>query len=1133
MTAEQRPTDTFDGLHADLAAKVGPLFELPADDLSGTRVGPYKLLQRIGTGGFGDVYMADQEEPVRRRVALKIIKLGMDTRQVIARFEAERQALAMMDHPNIAKVLDAGATDAQSPIGAGRPYFVMELVKGEPITTYCDREKLSIAHRLELFTQLCHAVQHAHQKAVIHRDIKPSNVLVSMVDGRHLAKVIDFGIAKATGHRLTEKTLFTEFHQMIGTPQYMSPEQAGGSPDIDTRTDIYSLGVLLYELLTGTPPFDPRQLRSAAYAEMQRIIREVEPPKPSTRLNRSTDTAPSIAATRNTEPKKLGMLLRGELDWIVMKCLEKDRGGRYETASGLAADILRHLSGELVLAGRPSAAHRLKKFVKRNSRTVAVSIVVLITLIVAIVAGSITIVTRVERDEARRARSAEAKQRLLAEQRQAEAVEARDEARARADELDVVIEFQESQLGEIDLELMGARLRRSLIERVADDRRQALEREVSGLNFTSLALETLEQNVFDRYVAAIETGLQDQPLVRARLLQSVADTVRGLGLLDLATEPQNTALALRREILGDEHPDTVSSINSTGLLLQAQGKLTESEPYLREALESRRRALGDDHPDTLTSISDMGALVHARGKYDEALEYYREALEGKRRVLGDDHPGTLGSINNIGMLLESMLRFEEAQSYLRKALAGHRRVLGDDQPNTLTSISNMGVLLGAMGKLAEAEPYLREALESRRRALGDDHPDTLTSISNMGVLLEAMGKLVEAERYHHESLAAHRRVLGDDHPNTLASISNLGMFLRTRGELDQAESLFREALAGYRRVLGNDHPITLRSVSNLAGLLHAQGKFAQAEPLFRAALEESPRAFSDDHPYVADSLALFGSLLRDQGRLADSGEFLRARDQLVEPGSYGPDQGALLAAVVAGSNAASAGLSRGDVLLSYAGHELPGPDALGSAIAAVNKAVESGQRAGDEPVEVVYWQNGKILTAVLLPGRMGVRVHRGSATDGLRAQRMFDLIIESEGVGAESLLRAALEMNQRLFGHDHPEVSRNLSDLGAVVRDDGRYAEAEPLLREALETQRRILGEQHPALQATVRKLIDLYAAWHAAEPGKGYAAKAAAWRAVLDGIEGSGDPGIEEEEPASQPAEVPTEQHDSGGEQR
>ncbi|MBL8878913.1 MAG: protein kinase [Phycisphaerales bacterium] len=349
----------------------------PLSEKAGTIVGRYKLLQKIGEGGFGAVFMAEQREPVVRKVAIKIIKVGMDTRQVIARFEAERQALALMDHPNIARVLDAGASDS------GRPYFVMEYVAGDPITAFADAHKLNIRARLELFASVCSAVQHAHSKGVIHRDIKPHNVLVSMVDGRAHAKVIDFGIAKATGGRLTEKTLFTEHRQLIGTPEYMSPEQAEGSPDLDTRTDVYALGVLLYELLAGVTPFDASRLRAAAYAEMQRIIREEEPPAPSMKISRSLDKLASTAAARKVEPGRLSALVRGELDWIVLKALDKDRARRYETPSQFAADVQRFLAGEAVLAGPVSAVYRLGKLLKRNKAAAVAGAMVCVVMMLA------------------------------------------------------------------------------------------------------------------------------------------------------------------------------------------------------------------------------------------------------------------------------------------------------------------------------------------------------------------------------------------------------------------------------------------------------------------------------------------------------------------------------------------------------------------------------------------------------------------------------------------------------------------------------------------------------------------------------------------------------------------------------
>jgi serine/threonine protein kinase/tetratricopeptide (TPR) repeat protein len=399
-------SDTFMTTPAGASLGIGRTESRPPEDQPGTRIGRYKLLQHLGEGGCGVVWMAEQEEPVRRRVAVKVIKLGMDTKSVIARFEAERQALALMDHPNIARVLDAGATEA------GRPYFVMELVPGVPITRFCDQHNLPTSERLRLFAQVCHAVQHAHQKGVIHRDLKPSNILVSHHDGEPVPKVIDFGIAKATQGRLTDQTLFTALEQFIGTPAYMSPEQAEmGGLDVDTRSDIYSLGVLLYELLTGRPPFDPKSLVQAGLDEIRRIIREVEPPKPSTRLN--TLTGPdrdSIARQRGTAPGQLSLLLRGDLDWIVMKALDKKRSRRYETANGLAIDIQRHLQHEPVMARPPTAWYRVSRFIRRNR----VAFTATSAVALALIAG--TIVSTLEAVRARRAERVAAAERTKAQE---------------------------------------------------------------------------------------------------------------------------------------------------------------------------------------------------------------------------------------------------------------------------------------------------------------------------------------------------------------------------------------------------------------------------------------------------------------------------------------------------------------------------------------------------------------------------------------------------------------------------------------------------------------------------------------------------------------------------------------------
>jgi eukaryotic-like serine/threonine-protein kinase len=810
------------------------------DERVGQMIGPFKLLEKIGEGGFGSVWAAEQREPVKRRVALKIIKLGMDTKQVIARFEAERQALAMMDHPNIAKVFDAGSTET------GRPYFVMELVKGMPILEYCDREKLDTKARLDLFTKVCHAIQHAHQKGIIHRDIKPGNVLVTLHDGVPVPKVIDFGIAKATNQELTEKTIYTQHHQMIGTPAYMSPEQAEMSGlDIDTRSDIYSLGVLLYELLTGTTPFDTQSLMEAGFAEMMRILREDEPHKPSTRLSSLGETGTRTAQQRQTDLKRLGLVLRGDLDWIVMKCLEKDRARRYDTANGLAADIQRHLSDEPVIAGPPSARYKLGKFVKRNKGQVIAGGVIAAVLVLGIVGTSTGMVWALseknradtEATRANESAAAEATARQSAEANEQKAV---DEAAKAERELTRAKEIK--------------RLITDMLTSVSPE-------EAKGADITLL------RGILDDAAERLSNGEIADELIAAELHTVVGNVYRKLGLYPQAEEHLPVAMELRRRVLGEDHLDTVNSMHYVATLYMRQGRSAEAEPLYLKVLETRKRVQGPDHRDTLAAMNNLAALYDSyQGRYAEAEPLYLEALEIQRRVLGEDDTLTLNTTNNLAGLLARQGRYAEAEPLFVKTREIRERVLGRQHPLTLLAMNNLAALYRVQGRYAEAEPLYLETLEIRKRVLGQEHPDTLICANNLATMYMTQARYAEAELLIVETLEIGRRVLGEEHPVTLKSFSILSMLYYDQGRYAEAEPLYMQTLEIRKRLLGDEHPSTLSSMNNLANCYISLDRFDDAEPLLLRTLKVRRRVLGEKHPHTAYAMYSLGQLYIRTGR---------------------------------------------------------------------------------------------------------------------------------------------------------------------------------------------------------------------------------------------------------------------------
>ena len=828
-----------------------PLTEKPGD-----RIGHYKLLQQIGEGGCGVVYMAEQEEPVRRRVALKVIKLGMGTKQVVARFEAERQALALMDHPNIAKVLDAGATET------GRPYFVMELVRGIKITEFCDENKVPTEERLKLFIQICHAIQHAHQKGIIHRDIKPSNILVTINDGVPVPKVIDFGIAKATAGRLTDETLFTAFEQFLGTPAYMSPEQAVmTSLDIDTRSDIYSLGVLLYELLTGKTPVDSQELFASGLDEMRRTIRETEPQRPSTRL--STMQAKELSTTaerRHIDAPKLIHLLRGDLDWIVMKCLEKDRGRRYETANGLARDIERHLKSEPVSARPPSALYRLRKAIRRNKTAFGAA---------AGIAAVLFIGMGVSTSEAIRASRA-----------QREQVRLRQTAEAEKGKSQQVAEFLKDMLKGVGPSAAMGRdttMLKEILEKTANRMSAELKDQPQvQIELMSVLADTYHElgsyremeQIARVTVTLARTTFGQESLPVAEALTQLGDALQHLLIFEEGEIVTWEALALHQKLRGKESLGEAAALHNLSAILRGQWRLPEAEAAARESLAIRRKLLGEEHLDVCRALDGLAWVLDTEGKMDEAEVAAREALRVRSKIFGEMHPEYARSLSFLAGVLMAQAKYVEAERCQRQAYVLQTNLVGDSSWVATLSLTGIAAALKAQNRLAEAEALYRQALPMVHKSIGEEHAWGAGVYHDLSTVLRLEGKPDQAQSLIQQLLQLESKLPDSGHPEKVNSFIELGGILQEKKQRKEACAAFENAV-----ILCEHFPRQAevwRQFNAFEGLRQTTDSMEALEPRYARAVENARAWLTPENPWTAMCIAGLSDVLCQNGKLQEA-----------------------------------------------------------------------------------------------------------------------------------------------------------------------------------------------------------------------------------------------------------------------
>ena len=1079
-------------------------------------IGRYKILQKIGEGGMGVVFLAEQEKPIKRQVALKVIKSGANSKKVIARFESERQALALMDHQNIAKILDAGTTDD------GLPFFAMELVNGIPLHRYCDQHRLSISQRLNLFIPVCKAVQHAHQKGIVHRDLKPSNVLIDHNQGKPIVKVIDFGLAKAVDHQtlLSDHSIQTDFGKVVGTVQYMSPEQAeSGKSNIDTRTDVYSLGVMLYELLTGSIPLDAGTIGDKALLRVLEIIRDQEPPRPSLRLAESSDSISQISERRQIAPRQLENILKGDLDWVVMKAIDKDRERRYESAASFADDINRYLRSDVVVARPPSTSYRLKKFVDRN-RLLVGTVAAIAMLMVGGAAGTswfayqaylaaqsekiqkeIAFDKSEEADKQRRAaveakldaeasamRSAEVLKIVTTSFRSTNPNEGANAKMTAREVLQNVVKTMEKSkldgLGKADLlstlskSFYGLgefkRAKSSAIEEISW-REKAAEPNLDDIavakNSLALAHSALGENkesllILEQLLKAAKAKPDATLLQIAEFENNLAVEYSNFGRLDDSIELHRKVMDLRIKELGIEHIDTIHSLANLANTLQKASRFDESKSLLEQATMQLKKTLADDHPNLLMAMGNLAIVYQLTGELDKSVAQHEYTLAKRKAKLGPEHPDTLLNMSNLGIALVSAGRPKDAIDLYQQALPSLNKSLGANHPTTLAVLNNLADSLLTIGKVKDAIPVFEQAVKAMTQIYGKEHPDSIFIIGNLARAYAMDGQNDKSAEQYENLLKDSDVLLGPKHQTTVITLSNLAVTYSNAGKVDKALSLTRKAYDATKQVMGPEHPLTLTNLNNLAMVLRAAGYLDEATMICRQAVELRTKKFGLDHPSSLEASANLALLYVETGKYDQAVPLLKSTTQRMKRilGDSHPTT------LVVMGNLAVASQAIGQLEESIAIHretskilsEKSGPDHP-STLTVLNNLASALQAAGklDEAGEVLLSVSKRFEKKLGAEHPLTLNSNQSVAYLYWQ-QKEFDKALE--------MAKANLESKIRVLGPDHPETRESEMTIGMILRDTGMLDEAISLLEKVAR------GPVHNKLRTIRKELREAYA---------------------------------------------------------